>query len=351
MNTDIDNLWSEDVNNYVDTFFPAKWTKEDVEKFIKNGKYPVDIEALNKNLNLPVRTFLKSGGKRVRPKLFFTCLRLFGKNYKNYINYALFLELVHNGTLILDDIEDRSVLRRNQPTCHIKYGLDTAVNTGASLYVIPLNFIFDNNKLSSDTKLRLLNIYTEEISNLCFGQALDIYWHKCIDCRVGKSKYLEMVRLKTGSLMRMSTRFACALAGESKTIENYFSYFAETVGMAFQIRDDTLDLARYDSKFGKAYGNDITEGKISLPVVIALGKLSKDKFSRLRMILSNHTRDKKLIKEAVDLVKDCGALDESLVIAEKIIKDAWDLLESVWRDGKELEDLRDLTNFFITRKY
>jgi geranylgeranyl diphosphate synthase type I len=342
----------EDIEDALKKYFPKSWGKKHVRLFLGQPKYSVDTKALDDKLNSPIRDFVLRGGKRIRPVLFLTCLKLFGVNWRKYLDLAVLIELVHNGTLVLDDVEDNGRLRRGKPACHLKFGLDTAVNAGFSLNFLPLKLLLNKGKLLTDSqRLHIWKIYAEEMINVSFGQGLDIYWHKSSPNGVSVNEYLEMVRLKTGSLMRMSLRMACAIANKNGKIESSFKEFAENIGMAFQIRDDALDLNSKDKKFGKTYGNDITEGKISLPVVFTLKSVGKKKRDRLIAILAKHSKDRRLIKEAIKIIEGSNSIEKSMRMAKKLIDEAWEGLENNWKDRESLEKLRELTYFFVERNY
>jgi len=344
------NLLNE-IEDEIRKYFPIRWDKKDVDYLIGEHKFVLDMKALNLSLNIPLRDFILRGGKRLRPILFLTCLKLFGYDYKQYLDLAILIELIHNATLILDDIEDNGELRRGKLTCHKKFGIDIAINAGMGLHFIPIRVLISNQKnLSVDKRLRLWKIYSEEMINVAFGQALDIYWHNNPFLKISQSKYLEMVRLKTGSLMRMSTRMACAIAGINDKSERVFSNFAETIGMAFQIIDDSLDLLS-SKKLGKSYGNDIKEGKISLPFIFALKRAKTAQKKRLIEILKQHTTRISLIDEAISIVMETRGIDEAISYANELTDKAWQELESYWGNKGELTELKDLTYFFIKRKY
>lgn len=341
-----------DIEKRLNTLFPKKLKKNNAVFFMGEPSYELDLNALNKNLNIPARDFILRGGKRLRPVLFLTALKAFGVDYKKYIDLSLLIEIVHNGTLVHDDIEDSALLRRGKPACHVKFGIDTAINTGFGMEILPLKFIINSSKdLSDEQKLRLWQIYAEEMINATYGQALDIYWHKYLPKNVSKKQYLEMVRLKTGSLMRMSLRMACVVAGKDEKVEKLFKRYAESMGMAFQIKDDLLDLNSTNPKFGKAYGNDITEGKMSLPVVYTIASVSKKKGEKLLKILEKHTRDKRLIKKAISIIKNSGSVEKADKYAEKLADRAWSDLEASLGGKIDLNEIKNLTYFVIRRDH
>jgi len=343
--------YKTDVELAIKRLFPSRWTKEDIKYFLKEYRYDLDVSSLNLNLNEPIRDFVLRGGKRLRPMMFLLCLQVFKKDSQKYVDIAAMIELVHNGTLILDDIEDDGRLRRGKPTCHLAYGLDTATNTGMALHVLPLRVITRHKYLTEKQKLDLLNIYTDEVINVSFGQALDIHWHKNQTLQVDFNKYLEMVRLKTGSLMRMSLRMAAAIAEQKKSTRIILKEYAESVGMAFQIKDDVLDLQTTDEKFGKSHGNDITEGKMSLPVVYALKNTSSNEKKELTYILQKHTRDKRQIDRAIEIISKSGAIDQAEHFAEELVDEGWKRIERYVEDGEALQKFKELTYYLIKRTY
>lgn len=346
------NNYAKKIDIHIEKYFPKKWTREDIEFFLGDLVYEIDLDAVNSSLNEPLKDFIERGGKRLRPALFLTCLEIFGVDHTKHLDLALLIELVHNGTLVLDDIEDEGLLRRNKPTLHEKYGLDTATNCGFVLHVLPLKFLVKKQKDLSISKLnKLWNLYYESMVNVGFGQSIDIYWHKHINGDLSLENYLEMVRLKTGSLMRMSIGMACVVAGINKRTEEAFKKFAEELGLAFQIIDDTLDIARSDTKFGKAYGNDITEGKVSLPIVYAMRNVNNKDKLKLVSILARHTRNKKDITKALNIIKKSGAIDMSMEHARKIIDKAWYKIDSEQSDKYKLLKLKELAYFFVHRNY
>jgi geranylgeranyl diphosphate synthase type I len=340
------------IEELLSKYASSNYGNDDVEFYFGKSRYDIDLEALKNNLNIPIRDFILRGGKRLRPLLFCTCLQSFGKDYKKYLDIAVLIEEVHNATLVLDDIEDNGKLRRGKPTLHKKFGIDTAVNTGFAMHVLPLRLLIKNGKhLSKTQKNRLWEVYAEELINVAGGQAIDIYWHKVTPKNVTERQYLEMVRLKTGSLMRMSFRMACIVANKSNREEEIYKNFAESLGMAFQIKDDILDLKSANAMFGKSYGNDISEGKISLPVVYALKNVSKKEKSRLIEILSMHTHNKRHIKKAISIIVESGSVRKTSKFAEELVDNAWLMLEKQRLGNNNLHKLRDITYYLIKRNY
>lgn len=329
--------------------FLKQWSLKDLGFYLKDIRYQVDLQAINKNLALPISDLIFRGGKRFRPVIFLTILKLYKKDYKKYFDLAAALEIIHNGTLIHDDIEDDGELRRGKPVCHKKFGIDTAINAGATAYFLPLRIIQANKFLTEKQKNDLFQIYIDEMINVHFGQTIDIYWHKTKPQNISVEKYLEMTRLKTGALLRMAVRFALVIAKQPKNIEKKLISFFEVLGNAFQIKDDLLDLEATKG-FGKAFGNDITEGKFSLPVILSLKKASKSDQKKLLRILSAQTKDRAQIKQAIQIIKATGSLQKSAQIADKILIKDWQKLEKLLPKNQIKTEIEEIVNYLVKKR-
>ena len=342
----------KEIDDILEKYFPAEWDMLNITAFVGEPRFSRDVEALDKSLNQPIRDFVLRGGKRLRPLLFLALLRGFGKDPKAYLDYGFLIELVHNGTLVIDDIEDNSELRRGKPTLHKTFGLDIAINAGVAMHVFPLRVLLEDHPfVTKAQQLQLYQAYSEEIINVYAGQALDIFWHKHLPGNVTPEEYLEMARLKTGGLIRMAVRFASILAEQSSEVEAALINFAESAGIAFQVKDDVLDLTGEEKKLGKAIGGDITEGKLSLPVILAITDLDQEKQQRLLSILGQHTRSKALIGEARILIMQTSAIAQASRRAEKLIDDAWEKVEPMIPAGKGRQMFQELVDSFVKRDH
>ncbi|GMO39224.1 MAG: polyprenyl synthetase family protein [Termitinemataceae bacterium] len=236
--------------------------------------FPKDSNS--KTLVEPCYELVSRGGKRWRPLLMsLVCAALGGGDAA--IHLSPLVEFCHNASLIHDDIEDNSGMRRGKPCIHKLYGIDTAINSGCFLYFLPLICI-DKWNAGTDFKLRLYTLWAENIRNLHIGQSLDISWHKNIDFIPSVEQYFSMCALKTGVLAKFAAITGSAAAESTvkepvlakKIAENgkIFAKAAENLGVAFQILDDVKNLTAQIA--GKEKGDDIVEGKKSLPVLYFL---------------------------------------------------------------------------------
>ena len=339
-----------EIEQLIEQYFPEQWTTADIDRIIGGERFERDVTAANETLNRPLRDFLLRGGKRMRPMLFLTLLQGFNKDPKDYLDLALLIELAHNATLIIDDIEDLSQLRRGKPALHISFGEDVAINAGVALHFLPLNILLKEDlPISESQRLRLFRIYTQELNTLYFGQATDIYWHKNLPDNITRDKYFEMCRMKTGTLMRMAARFAVCVSELDKSTEQKLINFTESAGIAFQIEDDILDLTADEAKFGKPHGNDISEGKISLPVILALEELDLDRKEELKRILFSHTHDAGSIETARETILSTKAISQAGQYAEDIFKSSWSDVKTIIPSEQGRTMLEQLYSKFIHR--
>jgi len=260
-------------------------------------------------LNAPARELIGRGGKRWRPLLLMLSARAFGRE-DGALSLCPIVELAHNGSLIVDDIEDCSDLRRGGPAIHLMYGNDAAINDGNLLYFLPLALIeeFD---ASAEVKLRLHSAYAASMRRLHLGQALDIQWHGSPDYLPPKRDYLGMCALKTGVLSRAAAELGALAAGASVEAGTELGCLFESMGVAFQILDDVKNLRTGNP--GKRRGDDIVEGKKSLPVILACAhepRLARELPRCFAAARKNGVMAPE-VEEAIGMIARTGALDEA----------------------------------------
>jgi octaprenyl-diphosphate synthase len=222
-------------------------------------------------LTAPLTDILSRGGKRWRPLLMtLICETLSGGDCA--IQLSPLVEFCHNASLIHDDIEDESDMRRGKPAVHKIFGLDTAVNSGSFFYYLSSCCIDSCNLKNKELFYRL---WTDCIRKLHFGQAIDIYWHKNISVVPDTDEYYTMCRMKTGSLSRFAAELGAYAADAPREAAQALGNAAEMMGVGFQILDDVKNLTTGIP--GKKRGDDVVEGKKSLPVLLFLNKYPEKK--------------------------------------------------------------------------
>ncbi len=335
----------ERVNSEIKRFFPGKISEKWLEKNIGTSSY--DVKAVNEFLAKPVWDFLKRGGKRWRPLLTFLACGAVGGNPRKISRFSVIPELIHNGTLVADDIEDSSAMRRGKQTIHLAYGTDLAVNLSSLLYYLPLQIIRQS-EASEKTKMSVYEMINDEMLRIHFGQGTDIWWHKSKNSKVTEKQYLSMCANKTGTLARLAAKLGAILGNGTEMQVNALGKFAESIGIAFQIQDDILNL---EGGIGKELGEDITEGKMSLPVIRTLSIAGSEDKKTLRSILEKHTSNRDEIITAIRIINSNKSTAYSKDVAGRIVSASWKSLEPVLGDSEYKTSLHQLAKFMTERKH
>ncbi len=231
------------------------------------------------------------------------------------------VEFVHTASLIHDDIEDNADLRRGKPATHITYGLDTALNAGSWLY-FEAPVCINRLEASDAVKLEFYKTYTNELRRLHLGQAMDIFWHRNPDFFPAESEYLAMVKCKTGTLASLAAKLGCLAGGlDTKEAEN-FGGIAADIGIGFQIIDDVINLTTGNP--GKKRGDDIVEGKKSLPVLIhsALCPDDKAKIAELMKKAAAEGIDSPAVEECIKLLESSGCIEKAAEQGRNLIQES-----------------------------
>ena len=342
------------IDAVIERYIPRSFRKNSQVFVLSPPKYGYDLTASNKTIAEPIWEFLDRGGKRWRPALFLLICEALGKNPKEYLDFAIIPEVIHNGTLMVDDIEDSSELRRGKPCTYRIFGVDIAINAGNAMYFLPLLAVIKNKKkLAGDRITRLYEIYIEEMVNISFGQAMDIAWHRGMANAddIIERHYLQMCAYKTGTLARMAARMAAVVAGADEDLTEKLGRFAEAIGIAFQMQDDVLDLT--SCEFGEkkgAVGMDISEGKRTLIAIHTLEKASVKDRKRLLEILNAHTNDQKLRDEAIRIMKKYDSIQYTKQTAQKLVRQSWSQVDKLLKSSEAKEKLGTFATYLIERK-
>lgn len=231
-----------------------------------------ELEQINWNkaprgLYEPIGYVLSMGGKRIRPALTLMACNLFSDNVQPAVNSALGLEIFHNFTLLHDDIMDRADVRRGQPTVHKKWDDNTAILSGDVMQISAYQFMAQTpeNQLK-----RSLDLFSRTAAEICEGQQYDVeFEHRD---RVEADEYLEMIRLKTAVLLGASLQIGAWIGGAGEEDAQLLYDFGINIGLAFQLKDDLLDVYGDEATFGKKIGGDILCNKKTYMLIHALEK-------------------------------------------------------------------------------
>lgn len=289
------------------------------------------------NLIDPCKTLIDLGGKRWRPLLLVLCAELAADSKKssaasNAYNFTPLVEFAHNASLIHDDIEDCADTRRGKPASHITYGLDVALNAGSWLYFEAAACIKTLN-LSDSDKVRLYELFLLELRRLHLGQTMDILWHRNPQMIPSVAEYTAMVRNKTGTLARLAVKLGVFAGGGTDSEIEQAGVIAQDIGTGFQIIDDVINLTTGNP--GKKRGDDIVEGKKSLPVLIHLEKNPSDveHLSSLFEQARSEGIDSPAVEEAIRILTESGAVSEAKKRGIQTISENSDTLSNLFGNG------------------
>ena len=269
-------------------------------------------------LSAPCASLVSGGGKRWRPLLAVLAYQLAGGSGDDIYTLTPLIEGIHTASLIHDDIEDNSELRRGQPAAHVAYGLDSALNSGSWLYFRALQSI-EGYHAPADIKLDLYTAALTHIRALHEGQALDIHWHRTADFFPSRQDYERMIRLKTGALAALAAYTGMRAAGKEHEESNVFAALFAEAGVGFQILDDVKNISTGNA--GKKRGDDIVEGKKSMPAILHIEKHPEDAAS-LTAYFEQARRegiDSPAIEKAIALLSSSGSIADAEAQGKKTI--------------------------------
>jgi octaprenyl-diphosphate synthase len=260
-------------------------------------------------------------GKRMRPALLMICSRIFDYKGNEHVLLSALVETIHTASLIHDDIIDNSEIRRGQDSVHKRWGPNITVLLGDYLYIKTIALSLDT---SSPEFIRIL---TDVSSQMIEGELHEYHMSGNLD--LGEGDYLEIIRKKTASLFSASCRIGALLGEADADQERLFADYGMAIGMSFQIIDDLLDYSGDRKTLGKPILSDLSEGRITLPMIYALNQDDGVIRDRLVELFQAKAKTPEAKHEILDIVRSNGALDYTYHQAEKYSRRAQSLLSSV----------------------
>lgn len=269
-----------------------------VNKEVESIKYPDTPQ----NLYDPVKYILSLKGKKVRPVLSILAYNLYKEDVSEVISPALAWEIFHNFTLMHDDLMDRAEIRRGKPVVYKVWGENTAILSGDAMLILSYQYLANVPEL----KLKpLLDLFSKTAMEICVGQQYDMDFEKRLDVSV--DEYLDMIRLKTAVLLGAALQTGAMLGGATAQDTQNLYDFGVNIGLAFQIKDDLLDVYGNPDVFGKQVGGDILCNKKTFLLINALNKAKgEDKSILLQQITSDSSESESKIKTVIDLYNKLG---------------------------------------------
>ncbi len=285
-------------------------TFAEIQAFLTGELEKLDWNRQPVGLYEPIGYILALGGKRIRPALVLLANDMFGGNLKEAAPAALALEVFHNFTLLHDDIMDKAPIRRGKPTVHMKWNDNTAILSGDTMLI-------EAYKLLAQVPERhlkaTLDIFSKTACEICEGQQYDMEFEK--RQTVSVPEYMEMIRLKTAVLLGMALQVGAGLADAPKADIEELYQFGINIGLAFQLKDDYLDVYGNEKTFGKAIGGDILCNKKTYMLISALNDARPETRKELEYWLNNTTDDKAKISAVTgiyNMLQTGGKCEEAM---------------------------------------
>jgi geranylgeranyl pyrophosphate synthase len=305
----------------------------------------------------PVREITDRGGKAWRSYAALACCDVVLGDSRKFAEWLAFPEFMHVGSLIVDDVQDKSDVRRGGPTAHLKYGEAICINAGTAAYFMGERML-RRSLVRDDLKLELYDLYFEALREGHAGQAIDLdgleaYVPIALDkgeVAALEQRVLAIHRLKTAAPASALARMGALVGGGSRAQVEAVGRYFDSLGLAFQIVDDVLNLKGFKGDL-KQRGEDLTHGKVTLPVARALGALESKERLHLWALVSLRSADPKIVGEAIALIDKAGALDGCLADARKLIETAWSELNPLVEDSLAKVMLRAFGWYVLERHY
>ena len=322
------------------------YTSEFLENKINKVIDELNYEKDPKSLFDPIEYILSLGGKRLRPILAYMATNLFSDDLEKTTAPALGIEIFHNFSLLHDDLMDNASMRRGEPTVHIKWDANTAVLSGDAMLIDAYKYI---TKVDADVLPAILDVFTTRAMQVCEGQQYDMDFEKRLN--VKESEYIEMIRLKTAVLLAASLKIGAIMGNASEDDANKLYDFGINIGLAFQLKDDLLDVYGNPIEFGKNIGGDILCNKKTFLLIKALENSDKKSNASLKQWITAEDFEPgakiNAVKEIYDDLKLEAHTDK---LIQKYYLAALNCLSGVNVSDKKKEQLLIYTNNLMNRE-
>ena len=286
------------------------------------------------------------GGKRLRPYLVLKSCQMLGGKQSDAISAASAVEMIHNFTLVHDDIMDNDEMRHGVTTTHKKFDIPLAILAGDVLYSKAYNTISSKSKLSSNYTTQLVSKLSKACIEICEGQVNDIKFAE--NKRIPTEKeYIKMIEKKTAVLFEVSCAMGAICAKRKQKDVKNLSAFGKNLGIAFQITDDLIGIIGDSKITKKPVGNDIREGKKSLPIILAIKKARGQNRTKIMQVFGNSGVSKQQINLAVNVIRSLGVEKEVRDVALKYAQRAEKSISSY--TGSAKNEMTGLLNFVTKR--
>ncbi len=315
-----------------------------VEECLKKLKIDQKTPA---SLYEPIDYVLSSGGKRIRPALLLMSCNLFSDSIERAMMPAVAFEVFHNFTLVHDDVMDHADVRRNRPTVHCRWSESTAILSGDAMCILAYQYMSQSDPVLCP---KLLDIFTRTALGVCEGQQDDMDFEQRSDVSI--DEYIGMIRKKTAVLLAACLKAGALCGGSSdKDAEKLYQY-GISLGLAFQIQDDWLDVYSDPKVFGKATGGDILSAKKTFLLLTALERADQEMKNRLLALLQNKNMpDEEKIRQVKGLYEQLSVgLQAEEAIAAYYQQAELHLQDIQLADPARKNELKRFTEQLLVRK-
>lgn len=283
---------------------------------------------------------IAGGGKRLRPALVLLSAGAFGYVGADHYKLAAIVEFIHTATLLHDDVVDESSLRRGQATSNAIFGNAASVLVGDFVYSRAFQMMVDVGDM------RVMQVLADATNVIAEGEVLQLM--NCHDADVDETGYLQVIRCKTAKLFEAATRLGAVITGASQRDEEAMAAYGMHLGTAFQLIDDVLDYSGSATEMGKNIGDDLAEGKPTLPLIYAMRNGTAEQSARVREAIEHGGLEE--LAPVLEAVRDTGALEYARHQAQAESRIACEAISHLPR-SIHLESLLELAAFAVERNF
>ncbi len=302
-----------------------KQINSDVNRIPKLSKHIIDL-----------------GGKRLRPMLTISCAKMLKIRNKNHIKLAAAVELLHTATLLHDDVVDESVYRRGEKTSHTLWDNKSSILVGDFLLGRAFQLMVETNSIEC------LSILSKAAAIIAEGEVLQLVETNNINIK--ETNYIKIIESKTAALFSSACEVGGVVSGANKSQKKKLFNFGKNLGTAFQLTDDALDYEGSSSKMGKNNGDDFYEGKVTLPVILALKNADRKEKDFWEKTFNKKVRNKTDLRIAKKIIKDKDTINQTHKLANKYGEKAKNIMED-FESNPVRNALIDLVDFSLIRNY
>ncbi|MEY6433261.1 polyprenyl synthetase family protein [Thioalkalicoccus limnaeus] len=283
---------------------------------------------------------VSSGGKRLRPLAVLLGARACGYSEAKHIDMAAVVEFIHTATLLHDDVVDGSNLRRSRDTANAVWGNEASVLVGDFLYSRAFEMMVEVNNM------RIMDVMSHATNRIAEGEVMQLL--NCHDPDTTEDRYMEVIRRKTATLFEAGTRIGAVLANSPAPTEQAMALYGQSLGIAFQLVDDALDYNASDEQLGKNIGDDLAEGKPTLPIIRAIEIGTDEQRKLLRVAIESGGREN--IDAVAAAIASTKSIDYTVELARKYAETAQASLTALPASA-ERAALAQLADFAVHRTY